>query len=196
MGPWEVALGDSITQLSPRLREYFQTIPAGEVGRGSGVFSVVGTPRRWLWPLLALLGKAGIVFPVWERDVPFTVENRPVYSGLASTRTFQFRDGDRVMSDLVVTGHGGLEDRLGRRGCIVARLEATVAHKTLTLRSTRVSLYGIPLPRRLSPVVTVLERSDGEERHVSLTLDAPIIGRLYEYAGVFTYRVEPKRGLS
>jgi hypothetical protein len=26
---------------------------------------------------------------------------------------------------------------------------------------------------------------------VALTLDAPVVGRIYEYAGAFSYRVEP-----
>jgi hypothetical protein len=192
VGPWEVALGDSIARLPPALREYFTTIPAGSVGRGSGVFSVVGTPRRWLWPILGILGREGIVFPVWEQDVPFTVENRPVYSGLASTRTFRFARGTRSMTDLVVTGRSGLEDRLGRHRWVVARLETIVGDDTLTLRSTGVRVLGVPLPPFVSPVVTVLERAHGGERHVSLTLDAPLIGRLYEYSGTFTYRIEPQ----
>lgn len=190
MGPWEVALGESITRLPPALREYFSTIPAGSVGKGSGVFSVVGTPRRWVWPVLGILAREGIVFPVWEHDVPFTVENRPVYSGLASTRTFRFDSGERSMTDMVVTGRHGLEDRLGRHGWVVARLETVVGDNGLTLRSTGVRVLGVPLPRFLSPVVTVRERASGGKRHVALTLDAPLLGRLYEYSGTFTYRIE------
>ena len=63
--PWEAALGDRLDELDPALRAYFSAIPDGSVGRGSGVFDQVGTPRRWLWPVLAILGRTGIVFPVW-----------------------------------------------------------------------------------------------------------------------------------
>jgi hypothetical protein len=31
---------------------------------------------------------------------------------------------------------------------------------------------------------------DGRQ-HVALTLDAPLLGRIYEYSGAFAYRVEP-----
>ncbi|MBE7163154.1 MAG: DUF4166 domain-containing protein, partial [Williamsia herbipolensis] len=71
-------------RLHPRLRAYFAAIPPGHVGRGDGVFAVVGTPRRWLWPFLALFARDDVMFPVWERDVPFTVENRPVRVGRGS----------------------------------------------------------------------------------------------------------------
>lgn len=190
MGPWEAALGESFAQLHPRLRDYFRTIPRGAVGRGSGTFAVAGTPRRWLWPLLALLGSDGILFAAWERDVPFTVENRPVYAGLASTRTFSFAEAHRRMTDHVVLDARGLEDRLGRHGWVAARLEPTVVDGMLTLESTSVTLFGVPLPSFLRPRVTLTERIEGEQQHVSLTLDAPVVGRLYEYSGTFTYRID------
>lgn len=193
MGPWEASLGSSFTQLHPRLQEYFSTIPAGSVGRGTGTFAVVGTPRRWLWPLLGILAREGIIFPAWESNVSFTVENRPVYSGLAATRVFHFSTGNREMVDHVVMTHRGLEDRLGRHGRIVARLEPTVHDGMLTLSSVALRLWGIPIPRLLAPRVTVLEGLDGPLRHVSLTLDAPVVGRLYEYSGTFDYRVESAR---
>ena len=91
--PWEAALGDALAQLHPRLRAYFSPIPIGKVGRGRGTFEVVGTPRRWLWPVLWLLGRDGVVFPVWEHDVAFTVENRWDGGILRATRTFEFRNG-------------------------------------------------------------------------------------------------------
>ena len=40
-----------------------------------GTFDRVGTPRRWLWPVLRVLQRRRILFPVWEHDVPFTIEN-------------------------------------------------------------------------------------------------------------------------
>lgn len=70
-----------LDRLHPRLHAYFGPVPPGSVGRGEGLFDVVGTPRRWLWPVLAWLARDGIVFPVWERAVPFTVENRPARVG-------------------------------------------------------------------------------------------------------------------
>ena len=193
MGPWQAALGDSFAQLHPSLRAYFATIPNGSLGRGKGVFEVVGTPRWWLWPLLAILELDGVIFPRWERNVAFTVENRPVYSGLASERRFSFATGERVMSDHVVLTPHGLEDRLGRHGWIVAKLETHVADGMLTISSVGIRMLGIPLPSFCAPRVTVTETLIGERRQVSLTLDMPGVGRLYEYSGSFEYRIEQGR---
>jgi len=48
--PWERALGAGVAELAAPLRAYFGAIPAGHVGRGTGVFEVAGTPRRWVVP--------------------------------------------------------------------------------------------------------------------------------------------------
>ncbi|HAM25570.1 MAG TPA: DUF4166 domain-containing protein, partial [Microbacteriaceae bacterium] len=39
--------------------------------------------------------------------------------------------------------------------------------------------------------MSLLERFDDASgrQHVSVTLDAPLIGRLYEYSGSFTYEI-------
>jgi hypothetical protein len=80
--PYELSVpADVLARLHPRLRAYFGAVPAGAVGRGAGIFSVVGTPRRWSWPVLAVFARDAVMFPVWEHDVPFTVENRPVRVG-------------------------------------------------------------------------------------------------------------------
>jgi hypothetical protein len=158
------------------------------------MFTAVGTPRRWLWPLLGVLALDGIVFPAWARDVPFSVENRPTATGtVRATRTFHFAHGDRVMVDEVGVTASGLVDRLGRRGIVSAALSAGVVDGHLELRSTgvtlRLGLVRVPLGV-LSPRVTLIERTEGDHQHVSLRLDAPLVGRLYEYAGSFRYQVE------
>lgn len=194
--PWERALGGRIDDLDTGLRSYFGQIPTGMVGRGSGVFEVVGTPKRWLWPVLALLALDGIVFPAWAHDVPFTVTNRPGPGGtVAAKRLFEFPDTGWVMTDRVGITSAGLTDRLGRSGFLAATLQPSVEEGRLVLRSTgvvlRIGPVRIPLGR-LSPRVTLVERRDGERQHVSLTLDAPLLGRLYEYAGWFRYVIEPE----
>ena len=60
---YEEVFGDTLDSLHPRLRLYFGEIPRGSIGVGAGVFDVVGTPRRWLWPALRLLAAEGIMFP-------------------------------------------------------------------------------------------------------------------------------------
>lgn len=189
--PWEQALGEQFLQLDPRLRAYFGAIPSGAVGDGRGVFRVVGTPRRWLWPLLAVLARDAVLFPVWEREVPFHVRNTPGPSTVAALRRFDFESGSRTMCDLVSVEAGALVDRLGRRGSVVVALVATVDGGALVLRSTRVRLWGIPLPRVLAPHMALVERWDeaGSHQHVSFVLHSALIGRLYEYDGWFDYRI-------
>jgi hypothetical protein len=193
--PWERALGARHGDLHPQLRDYFTAIPIGHVGRGSGVFSAVGTPRRWLWPVLALLARDGVAFPVWELDVPFTVENRLTALGtVRSRRTFRFPSGDQVMEDEIGVTQRGLVDRLGYRASVVTRLTATVEDSALHLTSTAVTLRLGPLRLPLgplSPVVHLTETAheDGGQR-ITLRIHAPVIGRIYEYSGTFRYAIE------
>jgi hypothetical protein len=188
--PWELALGDAVGGLSPRIRAYVAAIPPGRVGRGAGVFERVGTPRRWLWPVLAVLARSGVVFPIWARDVPFTVENRFDGRVLRARRTLRLPDGDRVMVDAVAVERGALVDRLGRAGAWRATLVASAEEGALRLRSTRVTWRGIPIP--FAPRVTLTERFDDEagRQHVALALDVPLLGRIYEYEGRFDYALE------
>jgi hypothetical protein len=86
VSPYEAVLGERLDELHPRLAGYFRQIPPESHGFGRGVFETVGTPRRWLWPLLALLARPGVALPVWERDVPFTVLNLP-REAASGTRT-------------------------------------------------------------------------------------------------------------
>lgn len=213
--PYELSTPpDVLARLHPRLSTYFGAIPPGHVGRGEGVFDVVGTPRRWLWPLLAWFARDSVMFPVWERDVPFTVENRPARvrrgsgTGLEARpavrahRTFRFRSGSRTMVDAITAEPDGLVDHLGRRGRVSARLRAEVdAHGpdagALRLVSTRVTLRAlgreVRLPARIAPRVTLKERFDDEAdlQRVSLVLTAPVLGTLYRYEGTFRYEIAP-----
>ncbi len=199
MSPWERALGRGIESLDPALRSYFGTIPLGSVGRGQGVFDVVGTPRRWLWPVLSVLALDGIVFPVWEHAVPFTVTNRPTTQGtVQARRVFHFESGDAAMMDEIGITAAGLTDRLGEHGLVSSTLAPSVVSGRLVLRSTGVTLrlgsIRVPLGA-LSPRVTLVERTDGERQHVSLRLSFPLIGTIYEYAGSFSYRIEKETGV-
>jgi hypothetical protein len=212
--PYELSTpSDVLARLHPRLTAYFGAIPPGHVGRGAGVFDVVGTPRRWLWPLLAWFARDSVMFPVWERDVPFTVENRPAHvrrgragrearPAVRAHRTFRFRSGSRTMVDTITAEPDGLVDHLGRHGRISARLRAEVdAHGpdagALRLVSTRVTFRAlgceVRLPAALSPRVTLTERFDDEAdlQRVSLVLSAPVVGTLYRYEGAFRYEIAP-----
>ncbi|MCU1414138.1 MAG: hypothetical protein JWN80_1478 [Microbacteriaceae bacterium] len=209
ISPWKQVLGDGIEQLHPKLRAYFSTIPEGSVGVGGGVFSVVGTPRRWLWPALALLGRQGIAFPAWQRDVPFAIRNHPVTDAhgrdaVLAFRTFRFRTflsrgGERRMVDAITAERRGLVDYLGDERRWVARLSATVVGGELHLASTsfavRLGRFEVPIPRRFAPVVELVERFDDstDRQHVSLAITSPTFGRLYEYSGSFRYVILEQR---
>ena len=60
----------------------------------------------------------------------------------------------------------------------------------LRLRSRRVGWRSIPIPFALT--VTLTERYDERvgRQHVDLTMDSPVLGRLYEYSGFFDYVIE------
>jgi len=188
--PWQRALGDDFELLHPRLHAYFSAIPPGRVGRGSGTFDRVGTPRRWMRLALRVLERRRILFPVWERDVAFTVENRADHSGVSAVRTFRLRSGDRTMVDHVSFDARGLIDRLGDGGVLDARLAASVVDGELRLVSTSAHWRRLRIP--LAPRVRLTERYDDAagRQHVALTLESKVLGRLYEYSGHFDYRIE------
>ena len=200
--PYELVLGDRLAELHPRLQVYFGGIPNGQLGIGSGSFTVVGTPKRWLWPVLWGLKRQGVLFPVWERDVPFTVVNRPVRDSgdrvaVAAIRTFHLRAGSARMVDAITAEPSGLVDYLGARRRYIARLSADVVDGELRMTSTRLAVRAgnreLVIPSLLSPTVMLVERFDdvSDRQHVAVTVDAPLLGRLYEYAGSFSYEYRP-----
>ena len=181
--PYETSI--DLDGLHPKLRRYFGEIPAGSVGVGRGVFDVVGTPKRWLWPVLWVLGRQGVVFAAWERDVPFTVVNRPDGEAPLGRRIFHFASGDREMVDRMSVD-GGLVDDLGTRRQYRASLSAEVVDGALRLRSESLRLRGgLRLPGR----VEVTERVDEASglQHVAAVITVPVLGRIYEYSGFFSY---------
>jgi hypothetical protein len=198
--PYRVVLGEALAELHPRLRAYFEGIPDGSHGYGRGVFDTVGTSRRWLWPVIALVSRAHVIFPVWQRDVPFTVINRPgtsVAGGVAvrAERTFEFGAGRRTMIDEIAAEGGRIVDHLGSPVRVESWFDATVVDGGLRLVSTTVAVrFGrvrIRLPRFASPRVVLTERYDpGQDvQRVSITVELPVVGRLYEYAGSFRYEI-------
>lgn len=207
--PYEAVLGDAIRGLHPRLIAYFAAIPAGHHGRGHGTFLRVGTPKRWLWPVYWLLQRQGVLFPGWRHDVPFTVTNMPGRDAkgrvvLWAIRRFEFAGRTREMVDAITVLKSAtgpvLVDFLGRDALIECALEAVVSDGSLRMRSTAVAvrIAGIRLviPRVFAPRVSLVERFDdgANLQHVSVELCAPVLGRLYEYAGSFAYEIRAGSG--
>lgn len=196
--PYARALGERIHDLHPRLQSYFQAVPDGAVGIGDGVFERVGTPRRWLWPLLRVLERSGVVAACWEHDVPFRVENRTIATRAIGERTFHLARGPWVMHDAVaLTPHGRVVDEFGEPALVAACFDVHVHDGALELTSRavgfRLGRLRVRIPRLLSPVVRLTERHDDalDRQVVILRIDAPVIGRVYEYTGHFRYRIEP-----
>ena len=194
--PYARALGERIDDLHPRLRAYFEAIPDGAVGIGEGVFQRVGTPRRWLWPFLRLLERRGVVAAGWERDVPFRVENRTIASRAIGERTFHFTRGPWTMRDAAaLTRHGRVVDELGEPGLLAACFDVEVRQGALHLTSRAIGLrlgrFRVRIPGPLAPVIRLTERFDDAlaRQRMALTVDAPLLGRVYEYRGDFTYRI-------
>ncbi|MCU1475861.1 MAG: hypothetical protein JWQ64_554 [Subtercola sp.] len=204
LSPYEAALGDLLTGLHPRLRAYFGAIPAGCVGVGSGVFDIVGSPRRWVRLLLRVLEAENIAFAVWQTNVPFRVENRPVIDPLGrvavtARRTFDFGGsaGTKTMLDAITATEHGLVDYLGRHRRLAAHLIANIPDGELHLTSTSLRLHlgraHFAIPRVIAPRVQLTERFDEADgrQHVSVRIVAPVIGTVYEYGGSFTYDILP-----
>lgn len=194
--PYLRALGEHRVQLHPALREYFSAVPRGSLGVGEGVFERIGTPRRWLWPILAMLQRHGVAHAGWHHDVPFTVRNRTIAGKAIGARTLHLPDGDWTMKDAVgARPHGRVLDQLGEPTTLAVVFGVSVDGDALALRSTTVGIrFGrmrIRLPKLLAPVVRLRESAEKQagRQRVSLTVDMPVIGRLYEYEGTFSYAV-------
>lgn len=198
--PYRAVLGPAFDELHPRLHAYFDAIPTGATGRGRGVFDIVGSPRRWLWPVLGLLGRAHVMFPVWERAVPFTVQNVPVVSAdggpaVRAIRSFELNGRPRAMRDEIGVDGGLIVDRLGSPAVVEAWFTAQVVGGALRLVSRRVAVRAgrlrVVLPRVAAPVVALTERYDDQRdaQVVSVIVRLPLIGRVYQYAGTFRYEI-------
>ena len=195
--PYERALGARISELHPKTAWYFRTIPPGHVGIGTGVFTTAGSRFRWLRPMFRIAEALGVAFAGWERDVPFRIENRTVDGRALAIRWFELPGRTWVMPDAVeLTAGGVLRNEIGPHRTVVTTFDIDVRDEAVVLTIRRVGLRLGPLrfsvPGFLSPRIGLVERWDeGRERHhVSMTIDAPVLGRVYEYIGFFEYAIE------
>lgn len=195
--PYERALGERISELHPRTQRYFRTIPDGYVGVGTGVFATAGSRHRWLWPLFRLAETAGVAFAGWETDVPFRIENRTVDGCAVAVREFELAGRRWIMPDIVMLTPGGvLRNAIGVRRSVLTTFDCDVRDEALVLSIRRVGLrigrLRLAAPAFLRPRIGLIERwdEDRQRHHVDMTIDAPILGRVYEYRGYFEYAVE------
>lgn len=139
----------------------------------------------------------GAVYTGWAQDVPFDVANRGEDGEVIAERRFHVPEGDWVMRDRVrLAGEGMVEDLLGDPPALSAVFDVGVERGALVLRSrsTRVHLgrFRLRVPRPVAPRIRLEERflDELERQQVSLSVDMPIIGRIYEYQGTFVHRIE------
>lgn len=196
LSPYERALGERITELHPKTQWYFRTIPDGQVGVGTGVFTTAGSRHRWLWPVMRIAESLGVAFAGWERDVPFRIENRTIDGRAVAVREFELPGRTWVMPDVVTLGSGGvLRNAIGFRNSVVTTFDFDVRDGAMILSIRRVGLrlgrLRISAPSFLRPQIRLVERWDDlrARHHVDMTIDAPILGRVYEYRGSFDYTI-------
>ena len=186
-------LGRDLAGLKPELRRYFSGHDG--VGVGRGVFEVAGSRLRILRPALAFLAWRRILFPEYERDVPFEIANTPrPDGGLDAVRTFHLSGGARPLEDTKRVIDGRLHDFLGARRGLEVRMELTTSDGLLQMRSERLWLHvgrlRIPLPPLAT--VTVDESWSGGSQHVDVRLRSPLIGEWFRYAGSFSYQYQER----
>ena len=195
--PYERALGARISELHPKTAWYFRTIPDGQVGIGTGVFTRAGSPHRWLWPVFRIAESLGVAFAGWERDVPFRIENRTIGGTAVAVRYFDLPGRTWVMPDTVALGENRiLRNEIGPHRTVVTTFDLDVQDGAVVLTIRRVGMrFGrlrIAAPRFLRPRIGLVERWDDgrQQHHVNMTIDAPLLGRVYEYTGYFDYVIE------
>lgn len=195
--PYERALGPEVAHLHPVLQRYFAAIPAGSVGVGEGVFDVFGTEHRWLAPMLSWLARRQVIVPGMHHQIPFRIENRSADGSQTAARTLELETGTWTMVDAVsLAEEGQVVDVLGCPPLVQAAFDVAAIDGGLSLSSRSVILrlgpLRVPVPTIVRPRIALSERFDAEaaRQQVRLTVDAPVLGRVYEYHGSFTYRIE------
>ena len=195
-GPYRQALGERANALHPRLESYFSPLPPGRVGRGHGVLARLGT-RSPLRVLMRPFRASGGVYTGWARDVPFDLTNRGEDGEVIAERRFRVTEGDWVMRDRVrLVGEGAVEDLIGDPPTLSAVFDVAVDRGALVLRSrsttVRLGRLRLRIPRLVAPRIHLEERfvDELDRQQVSLSVDLPVLGRIYEYRGTFVHHIE------
>ena len=130
-------------------------------------------------------------FPFFAKtnNVPFEIANSPSLGGRASVRKFLFARGEDSMVDFMTVENDALVDYLGTHKRYRATFAGSVSDGSLLLTSTSVATRILGAWVRLPLHVHLTEQWTGENQRVAVTLVAPVVGRIYEYTGSFSYEV-------
>lgn len=195
-GPYRQALGAQASTLHPRLESYFSPLPPGRAGHGHGVLTRLGS-RSPLRILMRPFQSRGAFYAGWADDVPFEVINRGEDGAVVAERRFHVSGEAWVMRDRVtLAGDGLMEDLIGAPPMLSAVFEVAVESGALVLRSHRMRIQlgrlRLRVPRPVAPRILLEERflDELDRQQVSVSVDLPVLGRIYEYEGTFTYRIE------
>jgi hypothetical protein len=193
---YQRVLGTDFDKLSPELHDYFSLPPEqGQVGRVTGVFHVAGSRRAWMRPLLHLLAWRRVVFPEFNRDVPFRAINIPgPGEGLSSLREIELPGRMRLVEDTIHVIDDRMHIFMGRKRGAELRLRLTVKDGGLLTISDGFWLHiagqRIRVPKLFAPKV-VMTQSWGWSRHqLLITVSNPVVGDVFEYSGCFRYTFE------
>ena len=204
--PYQAVLGDGLRRPAPAAAGVLRRDPGRRTtASGRGVFDTVGTPRRWLWPALALLGGRRGLPGLASATCRSRSMNRPGRGrggravGARRPRLPPRGRGDGRWCDEISADARGHRRPLGRPSPRVEpRFDAAVVDGATAAHVDVASSCGsarmrIPVPALVAPRVDAhraLRRRPGRAARVASRCTSPLIGTVYEYAGSFRYSVQ------
>ena len=207
---YQRALGPAFSLLQPELQRYFSLAPGAEnddgatvSGVGSGTFDVAGCPVPALRPFLRLTSSDNALFPEYQHNVPFSIENRASLNAsgqpqLTAVRTLHFENRTRVMEDATSWDDnlGKAVGALGRSGRLLTDVACSVgADGRMRIISRRSRLAAGRRSVALPPVfdaAAFTEQWWDESEHrfrIRTKVIQRQLGTVLEYDGSFTYSV-------
>ena len=205
---YQLALGPDFPRLQPELQEYFSLAPPGghdggatASGVGSGMFDVAGCPVPAMRPFLGLTSGDNALFPEYQHDVPFSIENRASVNAsgqpeLSAVRTLGFHDRTRIVEDRTSWDDDLRRPvgALGRSGRLLTDVACSVgADGRMRLASRRCRISAGPLtiglPLLLDAAAFTEQWWDGSEGRFRIRTKViqRQLGTVLEYSGSFTY---------
>jgi hypothetical protein len=207
---YQRALGPDFARLQPELQQYFSLAVGVESddgatvsGVGSGTFDVAGCPVPVLRPFLGLTSSDNALFPEYQHQVPFSIENRASLNAggqpqLTAVRTLHFDHRTRIMEDRTSwDGNlGKAVGALGRSGRLLTDVACSVgADGRMRIISRRSRLAAgrrsLRLPLLFEAAAFTEQWWDGAENRFRIRTKViqRQLGTVLEYEGSFTYSV-------